>query len=174
MGTEETPILDLGCGRGEWLELLRRHGLCGRGIEVNRGFLSRCQERELEVAEGDGLTHLRTLPPASLGGVAAFRVIEYLPLATLEGLLDEVVRVLKPGELALFETPNPQFLLVSSLFHADPTHQRLLTPETLQFLAQQPGLTRVEVQTLNERASGRSGSVCTRGWEVPASPSPSC
>ena len=125
--------------------------MCGRGIEVNRGFLSRCRERELEVAEGDGLTHLRTLPPASLGGVTAFRVIEYLPLATLAALLDEVVRVLKPGGLALFETPNPQFLLVSSLFHADPTHQRLLTPETLQFLAQQRGLTRVEVQTLNER-----------------------
>lgn len=150
LGGESSPVLDLGCGRGEWLELLRDNGLHARGIDLNEIFLEECRERGLEVAAGDALEQLRAQPDASLGAVTAFHLVEHLPFAYLLELIDEVVRVLKPGGLALFETPNPENLLVSTcFFYADPTHRNPLFAPTLQFLAEQRGLARVEVRPMN-------------------------
>jgi O-antigen chain-terminating methyltransferase len=149
-GTEERPVLDLGCGRGEWLELLHEHGLHARGVDLNRRFLEVCRERGLEVAEGDALAYLGALPPASVGAVTGFHIVEHLPFAALLRLFDETVRVLKPGGVALFETPNPENITIGAChFFADPTHRQPLYPPTLQFLAEQRGLVRIEVRRLN-------------------------
>jgi O-antigen chain-terminating methyltransferase len=145
------PVLDLGCGRGEWLELLGDHDLCARGVDCNGVFLEQCRQRGLGVSAGDALEHLSGLPDRSVGAVTAFHLIEHLPFLTLLEFLDEVVRVLKPGGLALFETPNPENLLVGScFFYIDPTHQHPLFGPTLQFLAEQRGLVRVAVRPMNQ------------------------
>jgi len=150
LGTENMPILDVGCGRGELLEVLRTEGLVGRGIDTNRVLLEQCQQRGLSVAEGDCVDYLQDLPDASLGAVTVIHLIEHLPLPRLVGLLDEIVRILKPGGMAVFETPNPQNLLVGSHnFYFDPTHRNPLPSPVVQFLAEERGLCRVAIHNLH-------------------------
>jgi O-antigen chain-terminating methyltransferase len=146
------PIVDLGCGRGEWLELLRDLGMLARGVDLNPKMAEECRKRGLEVAEGDAIAYLRSLPDACLGAVTGFHVIEHLPWGGFVTLLDETVRVLKPGGLAIFETPNPENLIVGSCnFYADPTHYKPLFPPTIQFMAEYRGLVNVEILRLNQR-----------------------
>jgi SAM-dependent methyltransferase len=155
LGTDEMPILDLGCGRGEWLELLREEGLQARGLDINPILVEACRERELAVVEGDIIAYLRTLPDASMGGVTGFHVIEHLPFNRLINALDETVRVLKPGGLAIFETPNAQNVMVgSSNFYIDPTHLRPLHSQMMQFLAEARGLCHVKILYLHPSEIG--------------------
>jgi SAM-dependent methyltransferase len=155
LGTDEMPILDLGCGRGEWLELLREEGLQARGLDINPILVEACRERELAVVEGDIIAYLRTLPDASMGGITGFHVIEHLPFNILINALDETVRVLKPGGLAIFETPNPQNVLVGSCnFYIDPTHLRPLHSQMMQFLAEARGLCQVQILYLHPSEIG--------------------
>jgi SAM-dependent methyltransferase/molybdopterin converting factor small subunit len=150
VGTDEMPILDLGCGRGEWLEALREEGLQARGLDINPILVEECRQRELQVVEGDLIAYLRTLPDASVGGVTGFHLIEHLPFEILINSLDETVRVLKPGGLAIFETPNPQNILVGSCnFYIDPTHRRPLPSQMMQFLAEARGLCHVKILYLH-------------------------
>ena len=150
IGSEQMPILDVGCGRGEWLELLQEEGLRARGVDVNRVLSEECRRRGLEVIESEGLAYLSSLPPQSLGAVTGFHVIEHLPFEVLIKLLDETVRVLKPGGVAIFETPNPENVLVGSHnFYLDPTHRNPLPSSTMRFLAEARALCRVEIMTLH-------------------------
>jgi SAM-dependent methyltransferase/molybdopterin converting factor small subunit len=150
LGTDAMPILDLGCGRGEWLELLREAGLQARGLDSNPILVEECRKRELEVLEGDLIAYLRSLPDASVGGVTGFHILEHLPFEILINALDETVRVLQPGGLAIFETPNPQNVLVGSCnFYIDPTHRRPLHSQMMQFLAEARGLCRVKILYLH-------------------------
>ena len=149
-GTAERPVVDLGCGRGEWLELLTEHGLTGRGVDSNLVTVTDCRERGLDVVEGEALGYLRALPDRSCGAVTALHLIEHLPFATVIAIVDEIARVLVPGGVTILETPNPQNLLVgASTFYIDPTHRRPLHPETMRFLAEARGLTRVEIRYLH-------------------------
>lgn len=155
IGTDEMPVLDLGAGRGEWLEILREENLVGHGVEINRIFVERCRERGLDVVEDDLIAHLRSLPDASIGAVTAFHVIEHLPAGTLIDLLDETVRVLKPGGAVIFETPNPQNINAGSYaFHLDPSHHKPLPVPTMQFLFEWKNLERIEIIGL-ENAPGK-------------------
>jgi len=141
IGTPESPIVDVGCGRGEWLELLRESGYTARGIDINRVMLEQCRSRGLEVIEADVIAYLRALPDDSLGAVTGFHIIEHLPFETLVQLFDETVRVLKPGGLVVFETPNPRNILVGSGdFYRDPTHKNPIHPDTISFIAESRGL----------------------------------
>jgi O-antigen chain-terminating methyltransferase len=150
LGEEPMPILDLGCGRGEWLELLRDEGLHARGVDASIAMVEASRQQGLEVCLGDAPGYLRGVPDASLGGVTGFHIIEHLPLKALIQMLDEIVRVLKPGGIALFETPNPENVLVgSNNFYLDPTHHKPLPSLLVQFLAEYCGLSRVEVRKLN-------------------------
>jgi SAM-dependent methyltransferase len=150
LGTDAMPILDLGCGRGEWLELLREAGLQARGLDSNPILVEECRKRELEVVEGDLIAYLRSLPDASVGGVTGFHILEHLPFEILINALDETVRVLQPGGLAIFETPNPQNVLVGSCnFYIDPTHRRPLHSQMMQFLAEARGLCHVKILYLH-------------------------
>jgi 2-polyprenyl-3-methyl-5-hydroxy-6-metoxy-1,4-benzoquinol methylase len=150
IGSESMPILDVGCGRGEWLELLREHQLYASGIDLNRVVLAICQELGLPVMEADAVEHLRSLPESSLGAVTAFHVIEHLALPQLLALLDEAKRTLKPGGVAIFETPNPNNLFVSSrYFYLDPTHRHPIPPLLGRFLAEARGFERVEILELH-------------------------
>jgi len=147
---EQMPILDVGCGRGEWLELLRDEGVSAGGVDSNRVLVQQCRQNNLEVAEADLIVHLRSLPDASLRVITGFHIIEHLPIETLVRFLDETVRVLRPGGLVIFETPNPQNVLVGTCnFYFDPTHRNPLPSPIAKFLLESRGFTDVEVLNLN-------------------------
>jgi 2-polyprenyl-3-methyl-5-hydroxy-6-metoxy-1,4-benzoquinol methylase len=150
LGSEQVPILDVGCGRGEWLELLQEEGLRAQGIDLNRVLVEACRSHGLTVAEGEAIAYLSTMPPNSLGAVTGFHIIEHLPFDRLIALLDETVRVLKPGGVAIFETPNPENILVGSCnFYLDPTHRNPLPSSMVKFIAEARGLCRVEIMNLH-------------------------
>jgi SAM-dependent methyltransferase len=144
LGTATMPIIDLGCGRGEWLEILRENNLTGRGVELNEVFVRRCQALDLSVSAGDALDYLRETPSASIGAVTLIHVIEHFPFETLVQIFDEAARVLRPGGLTLVETPDPQQELASTrLFFAGRTHRNPIPRSVLQLLAENRGLQRV-------------------------------
>ncbi len=150
VGTPESPILDVGCGRGEWLELLRESGYTAKGLDLNRVMIDYCHSQGLDVLEEEVISYLRTLPDLSLGAVTGFHIIEHLSFPQLKNLLNEVTRVLKPGGLALFETPNPKNIVVGACnFYADPTHRNPLFPDTVQFLLESQGLSNVKIVYLH-------------------------
>jgi SAM-dependent methyltransferase len=150
IGTSGSPIVDLGCGRGEWLELLQEEGMQGIGVEHNRVLVDECRQAGLNVVERDILTYLCALPDSSVSGVTGFHIIEHLPFEVLLDLFDETVRVLQPGGVAIFETPNPQNVLVSTLaFYNDPTHRTPLPSTLLKFIAEVKGLQHIKLLQLH-------------------------
>ncbi len=149
-GTPARPILDLGCGRGEWLELLGEEGLETHGVDLNRMMVAECAERGLNVTGADALEYLRSLADASQGAVTGFHIIEHLPLETLVALIAETRRVLHPGGLAIFESPNCKNLMVgASNFNIDPTHRNPVYPETARFMLSAHGFERLEIAYLS-------------------------
>ena len=147
------PIVDLGCGRGEWLELLRESGYVSTGVDLNRVMIEQCQAKGIEIVESDLVAYLQSLPDASVGAVTGFHVIEHLPFKVLIQLFDETVRVLRSGGVAIFETPNPENLLVGCCnFYLDPTHQHPLPSQLTQFVARSQGLSAVEILYLHPSA----------------------
>lgn len=163
-GTEERLILDIGCGRGEWLELMQDEGLAAKGLDLNSVLVEQCRQKGFQVDENDALTYMRSLPDNSLGAITSFHLIEHLDFDTRVALFDESVRVLKPGGLALFETPNPRNLLVGACnFWADPTHLRPLYPETHEFLMEYRGFSQVKLLYMHPH----EGEQCLPGEEAP-------
>jgi SAM-dependent methyltransferase len=153
-------ILDLGCGRGEWLQLLQEAGLQARGIESNRVLATQARGRNLEVIDSDALVYLRHLPENSLNAVTAFHFIEHVGFEELIELLSEIRRTLTPGGLLIIETPNPKNLVVGACnFYSDPTHRQPVFPETLEFLIQQFRFARARIRYLHPvEASPFTGS----------------
>lgn len=140
-----SPVLDVGCGRGEALALLRDHGIPARGIDSSARMVALCRERGLEAEEGDAFAALAALPEGSLGGVVSFHVIEHLPAALLDRLVRLAYRALKPGGVLILETPNPLSMLVAARsFWLDPTHQRPVHPESLKLMYELAGFDPIE------------------------------
>lgn len=147
----EAIALDLGCGRGEWLELLQDNQLSASGIDQDDGMLSACRSRGLNVQTGDAIVHLKSLPNDSLSIVSGFHIAEHLTLDDVQTLIRESLRVLKPAGLLILEAPNTENLVVgTSSFYLDPTHQRPLPSSLLSFLASHLGFTRVKVLGVQE------------------------
>ena len=143
--------LDLGCGRGEWLELLQDNQFTASGIDLDDGMLSACRSRGLNVQTGDAIAHLKSLPADSLSIVSGFHIAEHLSLGNLESLIKEALRVLKPAGLLILEAPNTENLVVgTSSFYLDPTHQRPLPSALLSFLVGYLGFARSKVLGVQE------------------------
>lgn len=133
-------VLDIGCGRGEWLALLKEGNIAARGVDTNVAMAEQARAQGLDVTEGDAIAHLRMLPDGALAAITAFHVVEHLPFRALVALFDEALRVLQPGGAILFETPNPENLVVGACtFNYDPTHMKPLPPDLLRFLAEARG-----------------------------------
>jgi O-antigen chain-terminating methyltransferase len=140
-------VLDVGCGRGEFLELLRDAGIPARGIDVNEVMVEECRRRGLDVERAEALTHLRGLPDASMDAVVCFQVVEHLSVTELVELLRLCRQKLRDGGVAIWETVNPLNVVVSaSTFYLDPTHERQLHPLLLQFLARIAGFASAEIR----------------------------
>lgn len=134
------PVLDIGCGRGEWLDLLSQHGYEVRGVDLNEGFVLDCRSRGLDVACEEAVQFLRSQPAESYAAVTSFHLVEHLPFGRLIELVAEVHRVLKPGGLVILETPNPENIVVGACsFHFDPTHVAPIPPDLLQFVVERAG-----------------------------------
>lgn len=136
----EPHALDVGCGRGEWLQLLERHGFAATGVDSNPHFVEQCRAFSLQAICADAFDYLRSLPDHSYSLVSAFHLIEHLNHAQITLLLAESLRILRPGGLLLLETPSIDNLLVASkAFYSDPTHITPIHPEALCFLLKQIG-----------------------------------
>lgn len=144
---DHAPVVDLGCGRGEFLDLLRAAGIDAQGVESNTHAVRECRERGLDVVEGDLVGFLRGQESGRLGAVFAAQVAEHLPPPDLVALLAEAHRSLRPGGLLVLETVNPASALAFlDVFIRDLTHERPLHPETLRFLAAAAGFSEIRVE----------------------------
>ena len=149
-GSQDRVMLDAGCGRGEWLELATDEKLVARGVDINRMLVEFCTESGLDAVQSEIIDYLETLNDNSVGAVTAFHLIEHLPYEVCLRFFDESLRVLKPGGLVIFETPNPENIQVGACnFYFDPTHLNPLPAKTVKFLAESRGFTDVTTHFLN-------------------------
>ena len=149
-GIVDALVLDVGCGRGEWMELLKENGYVAKGIDSNRVMIQQCKNIGLDVIESDVIKYLRSQRSNSLGAITGFHIIEHLTLSTLIKLLGETLRTLKINGLVIFETPNPANLIVSTCnFYTDPTHRSPLPISLMKFLFEFHGFSRVEILNLH-------------------------
>ena len=149
-GQSGRPIVDVGSGRGELLELLGEAGLEACGVDLNQSMVALCLHAGLHCVLDDAVSYLGKLEAGSLGAVTGFHIIEHLPFATFVALLDASLRALAPGGIVIFETPNPANLLVASRwFHLDPTHRNPLPSEMVSMIAEARGFTQVGIRELH-------------------------
>ena len=142
-----SDVLDVGCGRGEFLDLLRERGISARGVDLNEEMAALCRERGLQATAGDALTYLTSLPDESLGGLFAAQVVEHLEPEYLMRLLETAYHKLRPGSTIILETINPAcWYAFFSSYIRDITHIRPLHPETLQYLVTASGFQKVGVR----------------------------
>jgi SAM-dependent methyltransferase len=143
----EGPVLDVGCGRGEFIDLLRAHGVPARGIDVNSGMVEVCRQRGLDVLQADAVTHLASLASNSLGGLFAAQVVEHLEPAYLLRFLELAHEKLEPGGRLVLETLNPAcWTAFFESYIRDITHRWPLHPDTLRFFVQATGFEGVTVE----------------------------
>lgn len=149
----EALVLDLGCGRGEWLELLQKNSVAAMGVDLDTGMLAACQQINLKVQCQDALASLKQLQDGSASVVSAFHLVEHLPFDRVKDLVAECHRVLKPGGLLIMETPNPEnFMVATHNFYLDPTHLRPIPPDLLAFVPEYLGYESVKILRLQETA----------------------
>jgi O-antigen chain-terminating methyltransferase len=148
---EDYPVLDIGCGRGEWLQLLIREGYAPVGVDLDDGMLEACQALQLPAYKDDALSALRQLADDSQVVVSGFHIAEHVPFTVLEELVAEALRVLRPAGLLILETPNAENVMVgTNNFYLDPTHERPLPNQLLSFLTEHAGFARSKVVRLQE------------------------
>ena len=166
----EGPIVDLGCGRGELLTLLKSHGLAARGVEGNAQAVRECREAGLDVVQGDLVDFLRAEGDASLGAIVAIQVAEHLKPPVLQSMLREAHRALRPGGLLVLETVNPRSVIgFLEVYNRDLSHERPLHPDTLRFLTAATGFgdVRIELRSPVE-PQDRLQSIPADGLPAPA------
>jgi len=133
-------VLDIGCGRGEFLALLKREGIPACGVEIDPDMVAFCRQRGLDVIQMDAVEFLAGLEDASLGGIFCAQVVEHLTSDYLLRMLDLAYQKLRPDAPIVIETVNPKSLVVfSSAFYIDPTHVKPVHPEWLRFALEHVG-----------------------------------
>lgn len=143
------PLVDIGCGRGEWLQMLPER-FARVGIDLNSMNVEACHAQGLSAVQQDALIWLAKQPENSVAAVTAFHVIEHLTFEQFNVLLDECQRVLAPGGVVIFETPNPENLISAAThFYTDPTHLHPLPPAFTEFLVEFKGFEQVQIHRLN-------------------------
>jgi SAM-dependent methyltransferase/prefoldin subunit 5 len=167
---QASDVLDVGCGRGEFLELLRDGGVRARGIDVNPAMVEVCRGKGLAVETADALAYLQALPDSSLGGLFAAQVVEHLEPRYLTRLLDAAFDKLRPGAPIVLETINPAcwFAFFESYIR-DLTHVRPVHPDTLKFLLIATGFQRVEIAYRAPYPEGDKLQPLARGSGAPTS-----
>ena len=143
-------VIDIGCGRGEWLKLLQKNSIQALGIDMNSAMVDACVEQGLNAYCQDAIKYLQQQPESSLAAITGFHIIEHLPFKLLLSLFDAALRVLRPDGVIVFETPNPENLAVGACnFYFDPTHLNPIVPAVAQFMAKQRGFAKAEILRLH-------------------------
>ncbi len=147
----EAPALDLGCGRGEWMELLKENGFSPQGVDLDEAMHALCLELGFKATLGNAITFLQEMPSESQAVISGFHLIEHIPFEALQLIVKEAKRVLLPGGILILETPNSENILVaSSTFYLDPTHDKPIPDALVRFLCESEGYGRVKILGLNE------------------------
>jgi O-antigen chain-terminating methyltransferase len=141
------PVVDLGCGRGEFVELLEEQGVQARGIEIDRALVEAGRNRGLPIEYGDAVTWLSAEQDGSLGGISMIQVIEHLTPRDRTEIVRLAAEKLRPGDKILIETLNPQSLYIfARAFYADPTHDTPVHPAYLEFLLKEAGFEEIGIE----------------------------
>ncbi len=131
---KEPSLLDIGCGRGEWMQKCSNHGFKSCGIELNSKMVEMCKDIGLDIIQGDAIKVLKELPDKSFSLISCFHMIEHINFDSINKILIECKRLLKDEGLLILETPSIDNLSISSrLFHIDPTHINPINAELLSF-----------------------------------------
>lgn len=147
----DATAVDLGCGRGEWLKLLTEWGIDAQGVDIDEGMLALARKQGVKVHNREAIDFLKNLPEASQLIISGFHIAEHINFSQLQHLVQQALRVLKPGGLLILETPNPENIVVgTSTFYLDPTHKNPLPPLLLSFLPEYYGFTKVKILRLQE------------------------
>ena len=142
----QSDVLDVGCGRGEFLELLRENGVRARGLDLNPEMVEVCKSRGLDAMQADARGYLRSQADQSLGGLIALQVVEHLEPAYLAEVLSLAYDKLRPGATIVLETINPAcWVAFFESFIRDLTHVKPIHPDTLQYLLQASGFSDVRI-----------------------------
>ena len=146
-------VLDIGCGRGEFLQMMRAEGVPAKGIDLSQESVAICRSKGLEAEAADLFVYLADLPEASLDGIFCAQVVEHLAPARLPEMIRLCAsRLARNGVIAL-ETPNPECLAIfATHFYLDPTHQRPVPHPLLAFYLEEFGIGRIEVKKLSPAA----------------------
>jgi SAM-dependent methyltransferase len=146
----QKDVLDLGCGRGEFLNLLKEANIPARGVDLSEDFIEVCRDKGLDIQQGDALAYLANLKTNSLGGIFAGQVIEHFSTSQLVRLVKLAYEKLRPGAYFVAETVNPLCLSVfAKSFYIDPTHVKPVHPETIQFILESEGFDFVKVHFMS-------------------------
>lgn len=142
-------VLDIGCGRGEFLEMMRQAGVPARGIDLSEESVATCRHKGLDAEIADLYQYLADMPEASLDGIFCSQVVEHLTPASLPEMLRLcATRLARNGVIAI-ETPNPECLAIfATHFYLDPTHQRPIPHPLLAFYLEEFGVGNLEVKRL--------------------------
>lgn len=147
---ESSPFLDIGCGRGEFLDLLTEQKRTARGLDLNSAMVARAKEKGYDVVEEDAVTYLAGASSDSFAGISGFHLVEHIPFSELLRLFNECYRTIKQGGMVIFETPNPENLTVGSLnFYYDPSHLHPIPPQLLAFCLEYVGFADIEILPLH-------------------------
>lgn len=150
------PVLDIGCGRGELLSLLGENDIRAVGLDLNESMVERCKELGYEAVQAEALSYLSQQKSGSLGAITGFHIVEHIPFGFLLRLFEECHRVLAPGGIVIFETPNPENLHVGSFsFYYDPSHLHPIVPDVLAFAIENRGFEKAEILRLHPKGDGK-------------------
>lgn len=149
----DAQALDLGCGRGEFLELLVENGYQASGVDLDKQMLLQAEKLGLRVSCVNAIDYLQTLQENSQVVISAMHLVEHISFAHLQDLVKTALKVLKPGGILIMETPNPENIMVGCCsFYMDPTHNRPIPPNLLEFLPEYYGYKTSKVLRLQEPA----------------------
>lgn len=149
---EGASALDIGCGRGEWLTLLRHQQFAAQGVDLDATMVRTCVDQGFDVTQQDAVEALNQRQDESEALITGFHIAEHLSFDALFSLISASLRVLKPGGVLVLETPNPENISVgTSSFYMDPTHHKPLPPRLLQFICEYCGFFPVKIIRLHER-----------------------
>ena len=148
---QKVNVVDVGCGRGEWLQLLQENGIDAFGVDTDEGMLENAKKLGLNVELIDAIEYLKSLDDESIYAISGFHIAEHLDFELLKELVKESFRVLKPAGLLILETPNPENIKIATCdFYLDPTHIKPIPPNLLSFLPEFYGFKRTKILRLQE------------------------
>lgn len=148
--TGKENVLDIGCGRGEFLDVMREAGVPARGIDLSEECIRQCRDKGLQAEVADLFVYLAEQPDGEFDGILSSQVVEHLPPDRLPEMIRLCASKLRRGGILALETPNPECLAIfATYFYLDPTHTRPMPHQYLQFCMEEAGLTAIEVHKLN-------------------------